>query len=323
MDEQIQVKQIQKMVWVTLVAIYLIFISVFLLSVIYGLIAADATQEIQKPPIKLSDEQFKVWQEKQASEPPKYTYKPHFLLLKAQVSMSEESRMWVLVLAASALGGALHALRSMYWYIGNRALNISWLFKYLMQPFAGAILGIGFYHLLRGGFLVVGGQAQSFKPDIYGFPGFAFLVGLFSEQATLKLKSLADNLFVKPGAGIDSLPQDSRVPSEPDFTITVSPETYQATPTDETVQFKVKIQGLMGFVSPVALKVEGLPDYAKYDLLPSSVDATAAGVNVIVTIDTTSLEPETYSIKFTGVSGTKTHSVSAQLIVVPQSPPTT
>jgi hypothetical protein len=101
-------------------------------------------------------------------------------------------------------------LRSVYWYIGNRNLIKSWLAMYFMMPFAGAALALVFYLLVRGGFFSPQSSFQQTSP--FGFAAFAALIGMFSSQAVLKLKDVAEVLLSKPKSGADPKPQGT-VPS--------------------------------------------------------------------------------------------------------------
>ena len=118
--------------------------------------------------------------------------------------MSDEERLLILVMTAGALGSLVHALRSAYWYVGNRNLVRSWIPKYLLLPFCGAILAVLFYFVVRGGFFSP--QANSMHTSQYGFCALACLVGLFSEQAVLKLKQVADTVFMTTEKGKDANP---------------------------------------------------------------------------------------------------------------------
>ena len=44
----------------------------------------------------------------------------------------------------------------------------------------------------------------------FGFAALAGLVGMFSEQAVLKLKEVAEILLTKPKSGANSIPQDNK-----------------------------------------------------------------------------------------------------------------
>lgn len=119
-------------------------------------------------------------------------------------SKFEETELLLLVVLSGALGGMVHALRSLYWYIGNRDLVRSWLAMYVLLPFVGAVLGLVFYLVVRGGFFSPQAGAEETSP--YGFAALAALVGLFSEQAVLKLKQVAETLLSKSQKGEDPSP---------------------------------------------------------------------------------------------------------------------
>jgi hypothetical protein len=126
-------------------------------------------------------------------------------------SVSNEVRLLLLVMLTGALGSLVHALRSVYWYIGNRALVRSWLPMYIMLPFTGTTLALLFYLVIRGGFFAPGATAQDTSP--FGFAAIAGLIGMFSQQAVLKLKEVAETVLAKPAPGEDAAPQnDDRFP---------------------------------------------------------------------------------------------------------------
>ncbi|UCG42964.1 MAG: hypothetical protein JSU73_14085 [candidate division WOR-3 bacterium] len=108
--------------------------------------------------------------------------------------------LWIVALAG-ALGSMVHALRSFYTYVGHGKLAWRWLAMYVLLPFVGATLALVFYLVIRGGFFAPGTPAEAASP--YGFAALAALVGLFSEQAILKLKDVAARLFKEPERGSD------------------------------------------------------------------------------------------------------------------------
>lgn len=59
--------------------------------------------------------------------------------------------------------------------------------------------------MVRGGFFSPGTSFENTSP--FGFVAFATLVGLFSEQAILKLKEISETLLSKPAKGSDAAPQ--------------------------------------------------------------------------------------------------------------------
>lgn len=118
-----------------------------------------------------------------------------------------ETRLLLLVMLAGALGSSMHSLRSLYWYTGNRMMVWSWVAFYLLLPLTGAMLATIFYFVVRGGFF--SSQASFDTTSPFGFAALSALVGLFSPQATLKLKEVAETIFSKPEAGSDNRPQQS------------------------------------------------------------------------------------------------------------------
>lgn len=116
-----------------------------------------------------------------------------------------EVRMLLLIGLVGAIGAQVRSLRSLAWYIGNRELARSWLVLYIVAPFIGAMLGAIFYLIIRAGFFSPSASIENSNP--IGFIALAALAGMFSEQAVLKLKDVAETLLAKPAAGRDSKPQ--------------------------------------------------------------------------------------------------------------------
>ena len=99
------------------------------------------------------------------------------------------------------LGGLIHGVRSITWYVGNRNLRRSWLLFNLMLPIVGALGGTVFYVVLRAGLFSPSTSAAQASP--FGFAAVAMLVGLFSEQALEKLRQLAAQMFAESPTGAD------------------------------------------------------------------------------------------------------------------------
>jgi hypothetical protein len=120
----------------------------------------------------------------------------------ADVSLSPDTGFIVLVIIVSALGSYVHATTSFVTYVGNRDLKTSWLWWYLLRTFIGIALALLFYFALRGGFFAQEASATEVNP--YGIAALAGLTGLFSKQATDKLKEIFDTLFrTERGQGDD------------------------------------------------------------------------------------------------------------------------
>jgi hypothetical protein len=119
------------------------------------------------------------------------------------VEVSRESMFFIVVALAGMLGGLIHSIRSLTWYIGNRDLRRSWVPFNLMLPIIGALGGTLFYLVLRAGLFSPSTSADQASP--FGFAAVAALVGLFSEQALEKLRQVATNLFAERPEGKDHI----------------------------------------------------------------------------------------------------------------------
>ncbi len=119
-------------------------------------------------------------------------------------SVPEEARIFVVIVAAGAVGGAIHTLRSLMMFVGTRKLVWSWVLMYCLLPVIGALLATIFYVVLRGGLLTV--QTPSATLNIYGFAAVGALVGLFSEQAAAKLKDVFSAMFSPAEKATDPAP---------------------------------------------------------------------------------------------------------------------
>lgn len=120
--------------------------------------------------------------------------------------LTMEARLVLVVALSGALGGLVHSLKSFYWYLGNRGLVWSWAGMYILMPFLGSALGLIFYLVIRGGFFSP--QATVDQTSPFGFAALSVLVGLFSEQAVLKLKKVAETVLTEASEGKNSTPQE-------------------------------------------------------------------------------------------------------------------
>ena len=109
--------------------------------------------------------------------------------------VGEESRLILLVMLAGALGSYVHTATSFVTYVGNRSLVSSWMWWYVLRSFIGMSLALIFYFLIRGGLLSAGAWAGASEVSAFGITAIAALAGMFSKQATDKLRDVFDNLF--------------------------------------------------------------------------------------------------------------------------------
>lgn len=120
-----------------------------------------------------------------------------------------DGQLMLLVLYAGALGALLHGLRSMFWYVGNRQLVQSWVLMYVLLPLTGSGLAFTFFLIARAGFY---DPTQNTSTVLVGL---AVLVGMFSNQASAKLKDIAEGLFTKADQGANHVEPAKPAPATP------------------------------------------------------------------------------------------------------------
>jgi hypothetical protein len=116
-----------------------------------------------------------------------------FSLFQIPVTLNYGQRVLLMVLMTGAAGSFLHSANSFIAYAGNSRLTREWVWYYLLRPFLGSTLAMGFYLVVRGGFLTVNGSAESL--NLYGIAAISFLAGMNSDQAIKKLIEVFDTLF--------------------------------------------------------------------------------------------------------------------------------
>jgi hypothetical protein len=104
-----------------------------------------------------------------------------------------DAALLTLVVLSSGVGSYVHAAVSFSDYVGNRTLHASWIWWYLLRVFVGSSLAVITYFAIRGGFLGTGTTTTDINP--FGIAAVAGFVGLFSKQATDKLREIFDTAF--------------------------------------------------------------------------------------------------------------------------------
>ncbi len=104
-----------------------------------------------------------------------------------------EVRFLALVAVVGALGSYIHLATSFADFLGNRQFVSSWKWWYGLRPFIGSALALSVYFAARGGLISGGAGAGDLSP--YGVCALAGLTGLFSKQATDKLREVFETLF--------------------------------------------------------------------------------------------------------------------------------
>jgi hypothetical protein len=102
-------------------------------------------------------------------------------------------RIILLVAWVGAIGGLTHAMGSFGTYVGNRELKASWLWWYALRPPLSAAVAVLVFLVFRAG---LGAPDLGLGAgDCLKVAGFAGLVGLFAEPATVKLKDVFEAIF--------------------------------------------------------------------------------------------------------------------------------
>jgi len=125
------------------------------------------------------------------------------------VKIWKETRFLLLVAVSGALGSYIHLATSFADFLGNKRFVKSWDWWYILRPFIGTALALMTYFAARGGLIAGTSGAENLSP--YGVAGIAGLTGMFSKQATDKLREVFENLFKT-----DKPPRADPLKQEPD-----------------------------------------------------------------------------------------------------------
>ena len=118
-----------------------------------------------------------------------------FLLWEGK-GLLPDTRLFLTVIAAGAIGSLIHTLTSFGDYVGNRKLSASWVWWFILRTPVGIALALLFYMVVRAGFVVTSNGANAVSnPSPYGIAAICALAGMFSRQATDKLREVFDTLF--------------------------------------------------------------------------------------------------------------------------------
>lgn len=98
-----------------------------------------------------------------------------------------------LIALAGALGGLVHGASSFAIFAGNREFKSSWTWWYLLRPVLGGAVALIVYLVVRSGLGM--GDMSLAGADCLKTAGFAGLIGMFAEPATLKLKDIFNTIF--------------------------------------------------------------------------------------------------------------------------------
>jgi hypothetical protein len=102
-----------------------------------------------------------------------------------------------------ALGSYVHGASSFVAFTGNRQFMSSWTWWYLLRPLIGSALAVIGYFLLAGGYISAVGTDTNNLLKIGVMA--AGLIGLYEEQACVKIGEIFDALFKPSDKGKDPL----------------------------------------------------------------------------------------------------------------------
>jgi hypothetical protein len=102
-----------------------------------------------------------------------------------------------LVMIFGAGGALVHAVRSLYGYVGNKQFEPNWAPFYFARPFEGAVLALLMIFLFEGS-LVRDPPTNINLENGWAACALAGLVGLFADKALLKLEQIFDAVLAPP-----------------------------------------------------------------------------------------------------------------------------
>jgi hypothetical protein len=116
------------------------------------------------------------------------------------IKVNSDLRLILLTLAAGGLGSVIHALRSLFWYVGNKRFSKQWIWYYMIHPWRGMLMSFLFYLILRGT-IIESPSKGGF--NLWGIVAVSGLIGLFSDQVFNKLLSVTHSIFRSDEEGRD------------------------------------------------------------------------------------------------------------------------
>ena len=147
---------------------------------------------------------YQLWPELVTTEKSSYYKIDSYILWGLfHVKITGELCLILLVILSSCLGSYVHVTTSFVNYVGNKSFKTSWIWWYILRILIGIALALIFYFTLRGGLLTSQSTDQFINP--FGIAGISGIVGLFSRQATEKLREVFDTLFSVKDQGAEVL----------------------------------------------------------------------------------------------------------------------
>ncbi len=106
------------------------------------------------------------------------------------VGLPNDRRFLLLAVVAGALGSYIHLASSFVEHAGRQCLDTTWAWWYFLRPMVGSALAMTVYFVLRAG-LISGATSEATNSlNPYGIAAICALSGMFSRQATEKLRDV-------------------------------------------------------------------------------------------------------------------------------------
>jgi hypothetical protein len=195
----------------------------------------------------------------------------HFLFGAFTVHVTADTSLLVLVIVAAAIGAYIHAATSFADFVGNKRFVASWTWWYLLRLFIGVSLALLLYFAVRGGFLSASSTSTDVNP--YGIATLAGLAGLFSKQATDKLREVFETMFRVRQDGGDAQRDDDLALPQPHITATDPSRGTAGEPLTLTVLGT-------GFNASTSLKVGDVAVHTTFDNTQRRLTATVPAILV-------------------------------------------
>ena len=180
------------------------------------------------------------------------------------ITIDHSQSLILLAATVGAIGSFLHAATSLTDYIGNRRFLARWAAWYALRLPVGAALAVVFYLVIRAGFITSDAGSEVVNP--FGIAAVAGMAGMFSKQATDKLREVFETFFkVGKGAGDDARADSLTNPKpvvegiEPRRTDFGKEATFQITGKEFIAESMVRVGHEVvkpDFISPRQLKVK-------------------------------------------------------------------
>ena len=137
--------------------------------------------------------------------------------------------LFIVFMAFGVLGACAKCLASLARYLGVQRFKASWTGYYFFHPLIGGLLALAFYLVFKSGInsaLLTPStpNTPTLTLDMFGYCALAMLVGMFSDEATVKLEKVAGALLTSNTSKDDDEDADEisiqavRVTGQPNLT---------------------------------------------------------------------------------------------------------